>query len=819
MNLLLGVLVLGMHAWGGTPTVPPIERIGDSYVARQPQHGIEARFGSESSSFLHRQKQFGMTLQDHPGSGSPVLLRDGRLELPHGEVTEWFVNTSGGLEHGFTIARKLSNATLRLTIAVTGDYAPILQDNVVHLRAADGSRLTYGGLKSWDATGRTLASHAEVHGSYIHLFVDDADAQYPVTVDPLFQETAITASDPTPTTRFAHSIAASGETVVIGAPYANNFNGAVYVYVRSNGSWVQQARLTPVTSGTGALAGAAVVISGDTLAIGIPGNLNASLPRVAIYTRSGSTWTPETIPGTAGVPELGASLALDGNTLVVGSPREKAMTIYIRSGGVWSQQARFTATPDQFGRAVAVDGDTAVVGALHFARLYVRSGTVWSQQAELPTPAPVAGGDNFGVQVAVSGDTVFVSDTYHNARRGGVHLYSRSNGAWPLQTTITASEGDANTYFGHSIAVRGDLVLIGTATNSFGSYTNLLAYIATSGNGAAYLYARTGPTSWAETKLNPAVPVSLDSYGFSVALAGNSAFVGAPTGNADTGHAIPFRFENIQLNTTPAGRSFTLTGTGCNGQGTFTTPYSGFWTSCSVQWTTPQESADTRTTFLGWGDGNPANPRGFTLPPSPVASTLSPTTVFRTEYKLTTTPLPESGGTIVGSDWYLSGTQVLVQAIANSGFSFAGFGGAASGIANPLLISMTGPKTVTASFAPTPPAILSGFISMKTGNSSYPRAWVFTLTNNGPGIAYDAQVYFLMFVQTFGTPCTALPIRRLPASLPFQLGTIPPGTSTTFPFILDFSGCPANARFTATLGYTSNNGASGGVVQLANQTR
>ena len=93
--------------------------------------------------------------------------------------------------------------------------------------------------------------------------------------------------------------------------------------------------------------------------------------------------------------------------------------VFVRSGTSWSQQAKLTAANaaarDQFGRDVAISGDTAIIGARFIdagnfsgsAYVFVRSGTSWSQQAKL-TASDAAAGDLFGRSVAVSGDTAVI---------------------------------------------------------------------------------------------------------------------------------------------------------------------------------------------------------------------------------------------------------------------------------------------------------------------------------------------------------------------------------------------------------------------------
>ena len=103
---------------------------------------------------------------------------------------------------------------------------------------------------------------------------------------------------------------------------------------------------------------------------------------------------------------LGGSIAIDGNTVVVGAPAaniaanqtQGAAYVFVRTAGAWTQQQKLTssdgAAGDNFGWSVAVSGDTIVVGALNAnvgnndregtAYVFVRSGGVWTQQAKSP---------------------------------------------------------------------------------------------------------------------------------------------------------------------------------------------------------------------------------------------------------------------------------------------------------------------------------------------------------------------------------------------------------------------------------------------------
>jgi hypothetical protein len=159
-----------------------------------------------------------------------------------------------------------------------------------------------------------------------------------------------------------------------------------------------------------------------------------------VFVRSGTNWTQQAYLKAHQVNEddnLGFSVAVSGDTVVVGAPYEDSSTtgvnstpneswsnvgaayVFVRSGTNWTQQAYLKAhqggPSDSFGGSVAESGDTVVVGAgdeglvpvqdSGAAYVFVRGGTNWTQQAYLKAHQANTG-DGFGVSVAASGDTV-----------------------------------------------------------------------------------------------------------------------------------------------------------------------------------------------------------------------------------------------------------------------------------------------------------------------------------------------------------------------------------------------------------------------------
>jgi hypothetical protein len=232
--------------------------------------------------------------------------------------------------------------------------------------------------------------------------------------------------------------------------------GSAYVFTRSGTTWTQQAQLIATEGAAGDDFGWSVALDGDTVLVGAPyAEVEGSFGTAFVFTRSGTTWTQQAylIPsGVVVVGYFGWSVALFGNTALVGSPGDTvganssqgATYVFTRSGTTWSQQQRLTvadgAEYDEFGLSVALDGNTALVGAYHddvganahqgSAYVFTRSGTTWAQQAHL-IASDGAAEDEFGWSVALSGDTALVGayldDIGTNNNQGSVYFYYESS--------------------------------------------------------------------------------------------------------------------------------------------------------------------------------------------------------------------------------------------------------------------------------------------------------------------------------------------------------------------------------------------------------
>ena len=250
---------------------------------------------------------------------------------------------------------------------------------------------------------------------------------------------------------------------------------------------------------------------------------------------------------------FGASVAVSGDTAVVGASGA-AYVFYRDQGGpdLWGQVAKLTAADGvmgtEFRNSVAVSGDTVVVGAAEACAAYVfyrdQGGPdAWGQVAKL-TAADGAGNDYFGTSVSVSGDTVVVGVPYGDVvsnDQGAAYVFYRNQGgpdAWGQAAKLIAYDGNDNYWFGYSVSISGDTALIGSNGAWNDTYKMWM--------GAAYVFYRDqgGPDLWGQVAKLTAPESTVVRFGQAVSASGGTALVGAYAtdidGKFDQGAAYVF---------------------------------------------------------------------------------------------------------------------------------------------------------------------------------------------------------------------------------------------------------------------------------------
>lgn len=379
------------------------------------------------------------------------------------------------------------------------------------------------------------------------------------------QQTKLTAIDGAAGDKFGFSVALSGDTALVGAPYgdvsSNSDQGAAYVFVRSGTTWSQQAKLTATDGAAIDQFGFSVALSGDTALIGanLADGANQNQGAAYVIVRSGTAWSQQTkltVTNGGFGDQFGASVALSGETALVGAPNGDVATngnegtayVFIREGGtIWSLQQTLTAdspaSNDKFGASVALDTDTALVGAPSddvgsnpdqgSVYVFVRSGATWIRQSTLTASDPAASAQ-FGNSVSLSGDTALVGEAHNTAPGGSAYVFVRSTGGWSESKKLIADDGKAGDLFGSAVAISDTTALIGAPQAKVGIYQ---------AQGSAYFFVL--GTDWSEqAEVIVGDGASDDQLGISVALSGDIAVVGAPYddvgANVDQGSAYVF---------------------------------------------------------------------------------------------------------------------------------------------------------------------------------------------------------------------------------------------------------------------------------------
>ncbi len=365
-------------------------------------------------------------------------------------------------------------------------------------------------------------------------------------------------------------MAIAGNTAVVGAIKDDDKgtdSGSAYVFEKSGDSWNQMAKLTAADGAAADYFGFSVAIFGDTVVVGafqddVGANLDQGSAYVFVKPAGGWITATQTAKLTAADGAVndafGISVAITEDTVVVGAPGDdsgKGSTyVFVKPGGGWitaTQTAKLTASDgaadDILGFPVAIVGDTVVVGAYldddngsssGSVYVFVKPGGGWitaTQTAKL-TASDGAEFDFFGFSVAIAEDTVVVGAYFDDSSKGSAYVFVKPGGGWLTATQtakLTAADGAALDGFGYSVAIVGDTVVVG-AYEDDDKGTN---------SGSAYVFVKPGGgwvTATQMVKLTAADGAADDNFGLSVAIAGNTVVVGARGDDSYSGSAYIF---------------------------------------------------------------------------------------------------------------------------------------------------------------------------------------------------------------------------------------------------------------------------------------
>lgn len=233
---------------------------------------------------------------------------------------------------------------------------------------------------------------------------------------------------------------------------------------------------------------------------------------------------------------LGVSAAVSGPYVVLGADGDDdggdsagAAYVFYYNGSGWVEQQKLIANDaaagDQFGRSVATNGDYTLVGAPRadvvgddsgVVYVFERDGTNWNQVDKF-YPADIAAWDEFGWSLNLDGDRAVIGADCQDTSTGAAYIYEFDGFSWLETAKLLPDDAESSMYFGRSVGVSGDYVIVGADGNK-------------NPGGAAYVFYRNegGPDNWGQqSKLTPSISQERDRYGRAVAIDGDYAVVGA----------------------------------------------------------------------------------------------------------------------------------------------------------------------------------------------------------------------------------------------------------------------------------------------------
>ncbi len=326
--------------------------------------------------------------------------------------------------------------------------------------------------------------------------------------------------------RFGRKVAISGDTIIVGAAEEDSNetgvkngatggtndlltdSGAAYVFRRTGNLWAQEAYLKASSTDSDDQFGYSVAISGDTIVVGArleedPGDVTLNSGAAYVFRRTGALWAQEAYLKNSGISSngnFGSSLAIAGDTIVVGALYEDSNEMGVKNGiqgGI---------------NLMSTDSGAAYV--------FKRTGTFWVQEAYLKSSNPFPS-SYFGQSVSISGDTIVVGSDLEDSDEEGVkngtggglnnlrtcsgaaYVFKRAGNLWSQEAYLKGLGTSNWDRFGSSVAVSGDSIMVGAPYEAsdelgikngpFGGLNDLWK-----DSGAAYGYTRTGNT-WAST--------------------------------------------------------------------------------------------------------------------------------------------------------------------------------------------------------------------------------------------------------------------------------------------------------------------------------
>jgi hypothetical protein len=321
------------------------------------------------------------------------------------------------------------------------------------------------------------------------------------------QTQKLVPSDGAASDYFGYRVAIYEDTAIIGA-FADDdlgsVSGSAYIFTNDGNTWTQTDKLLASDGNANESFGDVVSIHGSYLIVGAPGEDSGFTNQGAAYIfhYNGSNWVEEAKiqPSDPAASDFfGKAVSISGDYVLIGAFQDDdngtdsgSAYVFKRDGTSWTQEAKLTpgdgAANDEFGRAVSISGEYAIVGAYNdddegtnsgAAYIFKRENTTWSETAKI-TPGDGASNDNFGIAVSISGNYAIVGSKLSDPKgseSGSAYLYKRSGESWYQVVKLTGTDSWPTDYYGASVAISDNNIMIGAYGNDDNGSSSGSAYI------------------------------------------------------------------------------------------------------------------------------------------------------------------------------------------------------------------------------------------------------------------------------------------------------------------------------------------------------